>query len=320
MAWAATGTSDGGRRIDEGRTMLRTKAFGLVAGLAAGLGLLLAIGPVGAQQDPPGNNATVKVDGVDFDSHQNNEPHVGCSFQIDFYGYDQGNLTATVSFTGVPPTGGGLLASDNVFIGQDAAGGGGDLDASRTYDLSAALAGIAPQPNQGHHVHLAVEAPGPGGSKQKTFWVEGCGGTTTTTTPPTTTPPTTTSSTTVPPTTVPPITEPPTTEPPTTAPPTTEATTTAPPTTEATTTSSSTTTSEAPPTSAGPTTTIEPAAPAPRPPSTPKPPEPTPEAARSGSLARTGSDILPVVGVGLGLLALGVVLALLARRHRLHQG
>ena len=34
----------------------------------------------------------VKVDDVPFDDHPNNEPHVGCSFQIDFYGYDEGDL------------------------------------------------------------------------------------------------------------------------------------------------------------------------------------------------------------------------------------
>jgi LPXTG-motif cell wall-anchored protein len=162
--------------------------------------------PEQAPEDPPGSNGTVKVDGVEFDSHPDNEPHVGCCFQIDFYGFDEGDLYAEVTFEGQPPTGGGTLLTDSVFIGEDPANGG-DLDASKTYNLSAALAGIEPHPIQGHHVKLTVNAEGSQGSdvKHKTFWVEGCG------TPPTT----------VPPTTVPPTTEPPTTEPPPTAPPTT---------------------------------------------------------------------------------------------------
>ena len=30
-----------------------------------------------------------------FDDHPNNQPHVGCVFQVDFYGYDEGDLDAT---------------------------------------------------------------------------------------------------------------------------------------------------------------------------------------------------------------------------------
>ena len=166
-------------------TLLRVG--GVVAGGTAIVATLA--GPVMGQEDPPGNNGTIKVDGVEFDSHPDNEPHVGCTFQIDFYNYDEGDLNATVTFEGQPPTGGGVLLTDEVFIGEDAAGGGTDLDASETYDLSAALAGITPHPVQGHHVKLTIEAEGSIGSpvKHKVFWVEGCSTppppTTTTTTP-----------------------------------------------------------------------------------------------------------------------------------------
>jgi LPXTG-motif cell wall-anchored protein len=164
-----------------------------------------------APEDPPGNNGTVKVDGVEFDSHPDNQPHVGCVFQIDFYGFDEGDLTATVDFEGVPPTGGGPLLSDVVDIGEDPAGGGTDLDASVTYDLSAALAGITPHPIQGHHVKLTIDAEGSQGSgtKHKTFWVEGCSTPTTTTTVPETTTTVPEETTTVPPTSAPPSTQPP---------------------------------------------------------------------------------------------------------------
>src|SRR3712207_4754306 len=53
---------------------------------------------------PPGNNGTVKVDGTPFDSHPDNEPHVGCVFEIDWYGFDA-NVQSHVTFESHPPTG-----------------------------------------------------------------------------------------------------------------------------------------------------------------------------------------------------------------------
>jgi hypothetical protein len=170
--------------------------------VAAACGVVLAaVLPGGAaetQVGPPGNNGTIKVDGTPFDSHPDNQPHVGCVFQIDFYNFDgdaegQPPLMADVTFEGIPPTGGGVLLQDDVPIGEDPPGGGDDLDASVTYDLSDALSGIVPHPEQGHHVRLTIQADGAqGGSgpKHKVFWVEGCAGPPGTTTPPTTSPPT----------------------------------------------------------------------------------------------------------------------------------
>jgi LPXTG-motif cell wall-anchored protein len=163
-----------------------------IAGGAAAALCLAAPAPAGAtrgQADPPGNNGTVKIDGVAFDDHPNNEPHVGCVFQVDFYGFDQGDLDATVTFTLVPPTADDDIVVDDVPIGEDAAGGGTDLDASATYDLSAALDGVEPHDQQGFHVRLTVHAEGSRGAdtKFKEFWIDGCAttpGSTTTTTKP----------------------------------------------------------------------------------------------------------------------------------------
>jgi hypothetical protein len=57
-----------------------------------------------AGPNPPGNNGTIKVDDSPFDDAPDNEPHVGCTFQVDFYGYDEGDLGATVTFEAHPPT------------------------------------------------------------------------------------------------------------------------------------------------------------------------------------------------------------------------
>src|SRR4030095_15545497 len=108
--------------------------------------------------------------------------HVGCVFQVDFYGYDQGDLTATVTFQAIAPTllpgVDQTLLTDDVFLGEDDNSGGGSeagLDASETYFLD--LTGIKPGP-QGIHIQLTVNAPGSQGADTKsvTFWVVSCGG------------------------------------------------------------------------------------------------------------------------------------------------
>jgi hypothetical protein len=149
--------------------------------------LLGLAGPVAAAQSdkaggPPGNNGTVKIDRAPFDSHPNNEPHVGCKFEVDFYGFDEGDLDAQVIFTAQPPTGKGeeLLNDPKIFIGEDDNSGGGSqagLDAHREYDLTSKLVGRFPaHPQQGYHVKLTVHADGSQGAdtKHKVFWVQGC--------------------------------------------------------------------------------------------------------------------------------------------------
>jgi hypothetical protein len=131
-------------------------------------------------QDPPGNNGTIKIDNVAFDDHPNNEPHVGCVFQVDFYGFDEGDLFADVTFELQPPTTGAnnVLLTDEVFIGEDDNSGGGSeagLDASETYTLTFP-ADVEPHAQQGFHVKLTINAEGSQGAdvKHKVFWVEEC--------------------------------------------------------------------------------------------------------------------------------------------------
>jgi hypothetical protein len=155
----------------------------LAAILLAGLAVAQ---PGWTAPNPPGNNGTVKIDGVPFDDAPDNEPHVGCTFQVDFYGYDEGDLFADVTFESHPPTGPVVtLLTDTVFIGEDDNSGGGSeagLDASVTYTLD--FDGIEPHPNQGFHVKLTVNAEGSQGAdvKHKVFWVTGCVPSPTTTT------------------------------------------------------------------------------------------------------------------------------------------
>lgn len=141
--------------------------------LVAGAGAALA-------GNPPGNNGSVKIDGMPFEQSQGNEPHAGCAFTVDFFGFDEGALSGTATFELQSPTGNGFLQADSTFIGGDPAGGGTDLDGTLSVDLSAAIAasGATEQPNQGFHVRLTVDAQGSIGAstKHKTFWVSDCGG------------------------------------------------------------------------------------------------------------------------------------------------
>jgi hypothetical protein len=161
-----------GKFMHVARLVRRT---GLAVALAGGVALAGMAAPAFA--DPPGNNGTIKIDNVAFDSHPNNEPHVGCTFQVDFYGYDVGDLDATVIFRVWPPTGNReILLRDEVAIGEDDNSGGGSeagLDASETYDLD--LSGYEPGP-KGFHVKLTIHAEGSQGAdvKHKVFWVEEC--------------------------------------------------------------------------------------------------------------------------------------------------
>ena len=173
----------------------RGRLFVAVAALSAAATAMLLAGAGGAAAaNPPGNNGTVKIDDTPFDDAPDNEPHVGCTFQVDFYGYDEGDLDATVTFEAHPPTQRAgddqVLLTDTVFIGEDDNSGGGSeagLDASETYTLD--FTGIEPHPVQGFHVKLTIHAEGSRGAdvKHKVFWVTGCGPSPTTTTSGTTT-------------------------------------------------------------------------------------------------------------------------------------
>jgi len=130
--------------------------------------------------DPGGNNGTVKVQEIDFDAPPNNDPHVGCTFLLEWYGFDKGaDIISKVTFEMQSPTGSVGLSVDGpseVFVGGDPASGAGTatgLDGREKYTLS--FDG-PPHPNQGYHVKVTINTPGSKGSdkKSKVFWVEGC--------------------------------------------------------------------------------------------------------------------------------------------------
>jgi hypothetical protein len=168
-----------------------------------------------------GNNGTIKVAEVAAVGTDSNDPHVGCTFALEWYNFDTKALS-TVRFASIAPTKDAGLSvvsgRTKVTLENDAAKGNSDLDGREIYTLG--FTGT-PQKNQGFHVSVTTSTTGFRGSttKSKTFWVGPCA---TQTDPGTTNPGTTDPGTTNPGTTDPGTTDPGTTDPGTTDPGTTD--------------------------------------------------------------------------------------------------
>ncbi|GCD90911.1 DUF11 domain-containing protein [Nocardioides sp. LS1] len=155
---------------------MRTRLSSLLAVLAVVLVAVLSPSTAWAGTGN-GNNGTVKIDGADVEASKDNDPHVGCAFNVEWYNFDKGSdIVSTVTFEMQSPTGDVALSVDGdsrKFVGADAAGGGQDLDGVEKYTLS--FYG-APHPQQGYHVKMTTSTPGSNGTdtKSKVFWVTGC--------------------------------------------------------------------------------------------------------------------------------------------------
>ena len=111
-----------------------------------------------------------------MDDGNENVPHPGCTFVVDFFGYDVGERDAVMTFEGQEPTGGGELLVEQAAFTVESRESGNQLNHSQTIDLSPALIGIEPHPKQGWHVKLTVNVDGAQGAdvKHKVFWVSEC--------------------------------------------------------------------------------------------------------------------------------------------------
>jgi hypothetical protein len=155
------------------RVLLAGASVALAAGMAPTVSAI-------ALDGPPGNNGTIKIDGTPWDNAPDNEPHVGCRFQVDWYGFDA-NAVSDVTFELQAPTlGNAPLHYVMQLDGDDNSGGGSEAgwDGSANYNLSDLVAGVKAHPIQGYHVKLTTNTTGSQGAdvKHKVFWVTGCGG------------------------------------------------------------------------------------------------------------------------------------------------
>lgn len=146
-------------------------------------------------QDPAGNNGTVFIHDVANDHSPHNVPHVGCTFYVDFFGFDN-NQNVQVSFAGQAPTGkdqalgGGQSLTP---VSNDAASGAGqdwDNEITVTAD-ELGVQNLGDPAHQGYHVKMTVVTNQPGDHKYKVFWVQPCTTTSTSSTPSTPSTPTT---------------------------------------------------------------------------------------------------------------------------------
>ena len=163
----------------------------VIGSLIMSAGLVLTFDQSASADDPAGSNGTIKIVGHgEIDSVPDNNPHQGCTLGVEWYNFDSGDITSTVTFQLWAPTRGDLAVDGDstVAVGGDAAGGGRDLDAREFYTLHPEATA---NPQQGFHVRITVSTPGPKGTekKSKVIWVQGCDSSTPTPTPaPTPTP------------------------------------------------------------------------------------------------------------------------------------
>jgi len=167
------------RRLAVGAVTAAVGSLTLTAGLA-----LMSTHSASAA-DPAGSNGTIKIVGHgEIDSVPDNNPHQGCTLGVEWYDFDEGDLTSTVTFQLWAPTRGDLAVDGDqtVSVGGDAAGGGTDLDGREFYTMHPA--GI-PNAQQGFHVRITVSTPGAKRTetKSKVIWVQGCDPSTPTPTP-----------------------------------------------------------------------------------------------------------------------------------------
>ena len=135
-------------------------------------------GNSGSSSDPAGNNGTVFIHDVANDQKPHNVPHVGCTFYVDFFGFDEGQ-NVSVSFAGQAPTGkdtplGG--SQDLTPVSSDSAGGAGnDWDDEITVTADElGVSSLGAPAHQGYHVKMTVVTNQPGDHKYKVFWVQPC--------------------------------------------------------------------------------------------------------------------------------------------------
>ena len=139
---------------------------------------LTLLGTTAAHADEPsGRNGVVKIVGHgDIDRIPENNPHQGCTLGIEWYGYDEGDIVSTVEFELWDPTSGSLAYDGAVEtqIGEDAASGGRDLDATEWYTFT--VTDGEAHDVQGFHLKVTVHAPGSRGdeTKSKVIWFQDC--------------------------------------------------------------------------------------------------------------------------------------------------
>ncbi len=163
--------------------------------------IAMFITAIPAQANPPGNNGTIKIEGHNFDSGHDNDPHVSCDFSVEYFGYDTSTRTVDSTFWAWPPSASKPFVVTPL-IGRthftfQGSGAGNALDHRELYRLP--TNGMKAVNGQ-YHYKTQVHVSGSIGAdtKYKTFWTGSCPVSTTTSSSTTTTVTTVTTSSTSP--------------------------------------------------------------------------------------------------------------------------
>ncbi|MET8837599.1 LPXTG cell wall anchor domain-containing protein [Micromonospora sp. NPDC004540] len=148
-----------------------TAMLGLVAGPACA---------TGNPHNPKGDNGTVKIDGVEFTDKVDNQPHVTCEFELEFFNFDQ-DQKANIKLWAQPPSASPkdklVWSKKDVVISTDPASGA-ENDHDEVIKLSSKdldLAGLTLK-DKGYHIKLDVDLTDGKSSdaKHKVFWLTPC--------------------------------------------------------------------------------------------------------------------------------------------------
>jgi hypothetical protein len=132
---------------------------------------------------PPGNNGTIKIHRTDTDQTDHaNEPHVGCEFNVEFFGFDGYANSSEMSFSLWSPTQPDepVLYTRHVDLRVDNGVNGAEWDHEESFTAAQIIGtnDVEPQAQQGYHVKLTVEtddaAPQGATVKHKVFWMQPC--------------------------------------------------------------------------------------------------------------------------------------------------
>src|SRR5690349_1266005 len=143
------------------RTTTTSAALLALGVTTATAGMFLTAGAAAAAPAPKGDNGTVKVAGADADA-KGNDPHLPCTFKVEWIGFDKSAGSAHVSFALQAPT-----AAGRTMTVQGPSSLTVNGDASATYTLG--FTGD-PQQNQGYHVRMDIDTAGAG--KSKVVWID----------------------------------------------------------------------------------------------------------------------------------------------------
>ncbi|MFG3599997.1 LPXTG cell wall anchor domain-containing protein [Micromonospora chersina] len=135
----------------------------------------------GNPHNPKGDNGTVKIDGAEFTDKVDNQPHVTCEFELEFFNFDQdqkANITLWAQAPSASPKDKVVWSKSNVVISTDPASGAQN-DHDEVIKLSSKdldLTGLQLHPKQGYHIKLDVDLTDGKAfdDKHKVFWLKPC--------------------------------------------------------------------------------------------------------------------------------------------------